>query len=167
MDVIDVEEPQAPLLTPAEYGAYLRRLEDLREIRDRDLPELMRDARSFVASDAAEEVVQIQEDFAVVDGRIARLEELIRTARVVHAGPADVVCPGRTVEVEYLRTATVTSYRVAGTPPTSDIGTASAASPMGRAIIGRCAGDLVTVRLPAGRVEQLRILAVRRGVDPG
>jgi transcription elongation GreA/GreB family factor len=167
MDVLNVAEPRAPLLTAAEYQAYARKLADLREIRDRDLPALLRDARGFVASDAAEEIAQIQEDYAVVEERIARLEELIRSAQVVRSdAPPDVVSLGRTVHVKYLRTGAVTSYRVAGVP-SIEKGAVSAASPIGRALLGRSPGDLVAVDLPAGRVENLRILAVRPEEDPG
>ena len=42
----------ASLLTRADYDQYRAHLEELRRVRDRDLPELLRDARGFVASDA-------------------------------------------------------------------------------------------------------------------
>src|SRR5687767_12437539 len=94
----------APLLTPKEYQRYAEELARLREIRDRDLPDLLREARTFVANDAAEEVIQIREDQAVVDARIGRLAELLATAQVIDgdAMPA-VVTLGRSVEIEYLR----------------------------------------------------------------
>jgi len=38
--------------------------------------------------------------------------------------------------------------------------TVSARSPVGQALMGRAAGDVVAVELPDGRVEQLRILGV-------
>ena len=49
----------ASLLTRADYDQYRAQLEELRRVRDRDLPELLRDARGFVASDAEEEIAQI------------------------------------------------------------------------------------------------------------
>jgi transcription elongation factor GreA len=161
MDALNVEFSNAPLLAPAEHAAYVRELEALHQIRERDLPRLLRDARTFVASDAAEEIVQIQEDHNVVEARIARLEELLRTARVADDDqPEDIVCLGRTVEVEYLRTGKVASYRVAGIPLASGNGTVSPGSPIGRALMGRAAGDVVEVELPSGRVEDLRVLRV-------
>ena len=50
-------------------------------MRDRDLPELLRDARGFVASDAEEEIAQIRDDHVFVDARIAHLEAPLRDAR--------------------------------------------------------------------------------------
>ena len=52
----------ASLLTRADYEQYRAHLEELRRVRDRDLPELLRDARGFVASDAEEEMAQIRDD---------------------------------------------------------------------------------------------------------
>jgi transcription elongation factor GreA len=151
----------APLLTPIEHQSYVDELDRLREVRDRDLPELLRAARAFVANDAAEEIIQIQQDRAVVDARIARLEELVRTARIVDGGGAtDVVALGRAVEVEYVRTGRVATYRVAGIASASGAGTVSAGSPVGSALLGRAVGDTVAVELPNGRVEELRIVDV-------
>lgn len=141
----------------------MEELERLTEIRERDLPGLLRDARTFFADDAAEEIIQIYEDQVVVDDRIRRLEELVRSARVIEDDLApQVVTLGRSVEVEYLRTGNVRTYRVAGIPAASGSGTVSAASPLGAALMGRSPGDVVAVELPGGRVEELRIRAVLR-----
>src|SRR3954453_204356 len=92
-----------PLLTRDEFEQYRDHLAELRRVRAHDLPLLLRDARGFVANDAAEEIVQILEDQAVVGARIAHLAELLRDARVLdeagsHAGR---VLPGRIVDVRY------------------------------------------------------------------
>lgn len=173
MDILKLEQPGPAgaighsavngglLLTQDEYDSYLEELVRLREIRDHDLPDLMREARTFVASDAVEELIQVQDDHAVVAARIGRLEELLRTARLVDDDlGAQVVTLGRSVEVEYVRTGKVTTYRIAGVAPSSGSGAVSAASPIGSALMGRSPGDLVAVELPRGRVEDLRILSV-------
>ena len=154
--------PARPLLTPEEYGSYAQELDRLSEIRDRDLPDLLREARTFVASDAAEEIIQIQEDQAVVRARIARLEQLLRTAVITDGDAAPgIVSLGCSVEVEYLETGRFATYRVAGVPSSSSSGAVSAASPLGAALMGRPPGERVCVELPHGRIENLRILAVR------
>jgi transcription elongation GreA/GreB family factor len=91
----------ASLLTRADYEQYRAQLDELRRVRDRDLPELLRDARGFVASDAEEEIAQIREDHVFVEARIAHLEALLRDAHVIADGEApDVAFPGRVVDVE-------------------------------------------------------------------
>src|SRR5829696_10225854 len=82
----------ASLLTRGDYEQYGAQLAELRRVRDHDLPELLRDARGFVASDAEEEIAQIRDDHVFVEARIAHLEAVLRDARVM---------PGREIEVEY------------------------------------------------------------------
>ena len=157
----------ASLLTRDDYEQYRAQLEELRRVRDRDLPDLLRDARSFVASDAEEEIAQIRDDHVFVDARIAHLEALLRDAHVVADGEApDIALPGRVVDVEYTRTGKLATYRIAGTGSAGHPGSVSAGSPVGQGLIGRARGDLVSVELPNGRAEELRIVAVR-GNDEG
>ena len=153
----------ASLLTRADYAQHRAQLEELRRVRDRDLPQLLRDARGFVASDAEEEIAQIRDDHVFVEARIAQLETLLRDARVIADGDSpDVAFPGRVVDVEYTRNGRRATYRIAGAGSGARPGVVSAGSPVGQALIGRASGDLVSVELPDGRVEQLQIVAVRR-----
>jgi transcription elongation factor GreA len=145
----------------SEFAEYEAELGRLRAVRDRDLPDRFRRAREYVGADAAEEIVHIREDSAVIDARIARLDGLLRTAIVLPEGPADGVATlGWTVEVEYERTGRRASYRLSGIAAGGDARSVSARSPVGRALMGRRAGDVVSVDLPSGRVEALRIAAI-------
>ena len=156
----------AQLLTRTDYELYRAQLEELRRIRDRDLPELLRDARGFVSSDAEEEIAQIRDDHVFVEARIAHHEALLRDAHVIADSEApDVAFPGRVVDVEYTRTGKLATYRIAGAGGAGRPGTVSAGSPVGQALIGHADGDLVSVELPHGRGEELRIVAVRRDAE--
>ena len=149
------------LLTRADYEHYRGVLDELRRVRDRDLPELLREARGFVASDAAEEIAQIRDDHVFVDARIAHLEALLRDAQVIADGEApDAAFAGRIVEVEYTRTRKRATYRITAGREAGQTGTVSSGSPVGQALIGRSGGDVASVTLPNGRTEEIRILAV-------
>jgi transcription elongation factor GreA len=153
----------ASLLTRADYEQYRAQLLELRRVRDRDLPELLRDARGFVASDAEEEIAQIRDDHVFVESRIAHLEGLLRDAHVIGDREApDLALPGRVVDVEYTRSGKQATYRIASPGSGARRGTVSAGSPVGQGLIGRGRGDRVSVELPNGRAEELRIVAVRR-----
>jgi transcription elongation factor GreA len=150
-----------PVITASEFAGYELELDRLRAVRTRDLPDRMRRARGFVSADAAEEIAQIQGDRAVIDARIAWLEDLLRAATVLPEGSADGLATlGCTVDVEYERTGRPASYRLSGIASGGDGRSVSARSPVGRALMGRRAGDVVSVDLPSGRVEALRIVAV-------
>src|SRR3954451_6081540 len=153
----------ALLLTRADYDQSQARLEELRRVRDRDLPALLRDARGFVASDAEEEIAQICDDHVFVEARIAHLEALLREAHVIADSEApDVAFPGRVVDVEYTRSGKQATYRIASAGHGARPGTVSPGSPVGQGLIGRSREDLVSVELPNGHAEDLRIAAVRR-----
>jgi transcription elongation factor GreA len=150
-----------PIIGASEFAEHELELDRLRAVRAGDLPDRMRRARGFVGADAAEEIAQIQGDRAVLDARIAWLEDLLRRATVLQEGPADGGATlGCTVEVEYERTGRRACYRLSGIASARDGRSVSARSPVGRALMGRRAGDAVSVALPSGRVEDLRIVAV-------
>jgi transcription elongation factor GreA len=160
LDPADATTPEL-VIGAFEYAESERELARLRAIRARELPDRMRRARGFVSADVAEEIAHIQGDHAVIDARIARLEDLLRMASVLPDAPAgDVATLGSTVEVEYEQTGRRASYRLSGIASGTDARSVSARSPVGRAVMGRRAGDVVLVELPSGRVESLRIAAI-------
>ena len=151
---------RAVSITRAEHDAYRRELDALHRRREHDLPRLLREARTYATSDATEEAAQIREDFAFVDRRIAALRQLLASASVSDgSGAAGVVDVGSEVTCEYLSTGRTTTCVIAGVGGAAP-GTVSAGSPVGQALLGGAPGDVVTVELPRGRTEQLRIIEV-------
>src|SRR3954451_18520349 len=150
-----------PLLSRAEFDHYRDQLVELRRVQDRDLPQLLRDARGFVANDAAEEIAQIREDQTVVEARIAYLEVLLADARVVDddGWHADRVVPGRVLSVRYARSGREVAFVLGGSAP-SHAKAVSVRSPVGQALLGRSVGDVVSVELPNGTVEEICIVSV-------
>ncbi|HEU4976939.1 MAG TPA: GreA/GreB family elongation factor [Baekduia sp.] len=155
--------PPRLVLTTSERAMLERELGQLRDRRDRELPARLREARTYVAADAAEEIAQIQDEQTVADARIGWIEELLATAAVIDDDHGNgLVSIGCLVELEYLRTAQRASYRLMGAGMRAQAQAVSARSPIGQALMGRRAGETVAATLPGGRVEELRILAVER-----
>lgn len=75
---------------------------------------------------------------------------------------AACVIPRRVVDVDYTRSGKRATYRIAGPGSGARPGTVSPGSPVGQGLIGRGRGDRVSVELPDGRAEELRIVAVLR-----
>ena len=145
----------------SELAEYEQELGRLRAVLARELPDRFRRAREYVSADAAEEIAQIQEERTVVDARISRLQDLLRRATVLPDSTADGVATlGCTVDVAYERTGRRASYRLNGIASGDGAHSVSARSPVGRALLGRRAGEVVSVDLPSGRVESLRITAI-------
>jgi transcription elongation factor GreA len=152
------------LMSASEHERHRAELERLRNGRDLELQDLLRDARTYVASDAVEEILQIEEDDAVLQSRITRLQQLLDDAEIVPDDAAeDVVALGRSVDVEYVRSGRHKTFVLVGTVEPGVAGAVSASSPVGQALMGRTAGEVVTALLPVGRAEDLLILAVGGG----
>jgi len=64
-----------------------------------------------------------------------------------------------------VRTGGVQRHVIADLPSSPGTAIVRAASPIRRALMGRSAGDVVAVSMPAGYVDDLRILCVRSGGD--
>ncbi len=102
----------------------------------------MREARAYGNDSNNDEFHAVREEQMVLEARIASLEETIARARLVDPGDAErgMAIIGSIVLIEDLSSGAVNQYRLASAhqPPTSD--TISAASPMGRALVGATPG---------------------------
>jgi len=101
-----------------------------------------------------------KEDQAHLEGRISRLAQRLRAARVVEVVNGDVVSFGSTVHVVDEESGRASQFTLVG-PTEADVrsGKLSAESPMAMALMGAGPGDVVEVEPPRGpkrwRVEQL------------
>jgi len=103
-----------------------------------------------------------REEQSFLEGRIANIEGMLRTAVVIEAPGADGrVHLGSEVSVEEVEgDGEVVVYRIVGSTEAKPAeGRISNSSPVGRALIGRSVGEVVAVATPRGAVEY-RIVAI-------
>jgi transcription elongation factor GreA len=154
--------PAQAIITRDGQQAIRAELRRLRSQLDVDFATRLQDARTFGDSSENDDYLQIKEEEAVVTSRILHLESVLRSATVVdqqrHRNGIAVV--GSVVEVEDLASGTTRQHRLAGGYERLDQGEVSANSPIGRALLGRSAGDEVEVQLPDGARRRLRITDV-------
>ena len=96
---------------------------------------------------------------AFLEGRIRELEQRRRTAVVIRGSASGIVTLGSTVRYE-LGGATEELTIVGSSEASPGAGRISGASPVGKALLGRRAGDEVVVRTPAAEMRY-RIIEVR------
>jgi transcription elongation factor GreA len=165
----DVPVPRGGvLLTTAEYAALARELESLRSKHRAELAHRLRLARGFGGAADNDDLLAVVEDAAIDAARIAQLEELVRSASVLDDATAADGAAGLGTLVRVADDAgRVSEYALVGrrgaelrrqeVTPTS---------PVGQALMGARAGDVVRVELPSGRTRVLRVLAVTRAGIP-
>jgi len=149
------------LLTREGKERLERELEELRSKWRPELRERLRRALEATHGDTADavEYVDAQWEQARIESRIAELERLLAEAEVVETPPTrEVIGPGATVLLQNEEgTERYTLVAPAEADPRQ--GRLSIESPVGRALLGRRAGEVVEVETPAGR-RRLEIVAV-------
>lgn len=103
------------------------------------------------------------------ESRIRYLQRMIRTARVIDEGPAgDAAGLYDRVEILMENTGKRRTIRLVTTLRQDALqGLISKESPVGRAVMGRRAGDRVHVDMGGGRGYEVQILSVEKGEDDG
>jgi transcription elongation factor GreA len=158
----DGDLPPAPALslTGAEFDALVVELRELRARSRSELAGRLREARNHGSPGDDDDVLSVLEEVSIHEARIARLEELVRSAPIVELpedGSASVGCTVHATDAA----GRTTQYRLVGRrTEDADRHDVSPGSPVGRALIGATAGDVVRVELPGGRVRELRVLRV-------
>ena len=154
-------------MSASELAALERELECLRAQHDVELAESLRGAREYGGASDSDDFLAALEDSAIGLARIAQLEDLIRTARIADDDLAGDGRAGLGSEVRLADGARIVHYLLVGRRgPDSGPAEVSLGSPVGKALAGASAGDVVDVDLPSGRRRTLRVLDVRVSQTP-
>jgi transcription elongation factor GreA len=105
------------------------------------------------------EYEEAKNEQAFVEGRIQALEAMLKSAVIIENSGTDYVALGSRVELES-RDGRETFTIVGSAESRPAQGRISNESPVGRAILGRKAGDTVTVRLPGGTDVTYTIISI-------
>jgi transcription elongation factor GreA len=150
------------LITPDGLARLEAELVHLRTTRRREAAEQLRQAAT-AAADLGEssEYLAASEEKARLEARIARLEERLACVHVAEPDASnDVVDLGERVRLRNLDTGRRVTYEIVGTLETDVVaGRISAASPVGRALLGRRRGETALVEAPGGHLR-FRIVAI-------
>lgn len=149
------------LLSPEGYEHLKAELERLKTVERMKIADNLREARSH--GDLRENAMyhEAKLNQKRLEGKIADLESVIQLAKVVdenHHGSGATLGSKVTVkDLGWDETLTVTLVGSYDADPLKDL--VSVSSPLGKALFGREAGDLVEVDAPAG-LQRYEVLAV-------
>ena len=141
------------ILTPEGFKKLQREIDLLRGEKRREVAERIRVAREF--GDIAEnaEYDDAKNEQALLEHRIATLEERLRNARVITKKDVakDVVSIGSKVKLRDIDAKQTVEYRIVGSAEANPAeNKLSNESPVGKAIIGKKKGETVEVAAPRG-----------------
>ena len=151
------------VLTPQGLDELKARIEYLRGDRRREVAERIKEAREF--GDIAEnsEYDDAKNEQAMLEQRIAALEDKLRSASVIDATELsnDVVRVGSVVNVKDESSGKSLQYTIVGSTEANPAeNKLSNESPVGKALLGNKRGDKVSVTLPSGKARELKITKI-------
>lgn len=154
-----------------EYKLSPERLKELREeltylktVREKEVAELIKEARSFGDLSENSEYDEAKNEQGKLYSRMAELDEILSNYVVIEEEnqDSDYIRLGSTVTVLDKEFEEEETYKIVGSQEADPMnGAISEDSPFGKALLGRSAGEDVTVDAPAGPVYY-KILKVER-----
>ena len=158
--------PKDVILTPDGLSKLKSELEYLSTEKRREVAARIKEAREFGDISENAEYDDAKNEQAMLESKIAALEEKLRAATVIDSKDiaTDVVGIGSAVEVDDSgRSATYTIVGSSEANPAER--KLSNESPVGKALVGAKVGDTVTVQLPNGKSRELKIKKIDVGLS--
>ncbi len=152
------------VVTVAGLKALEDELEELKTVRRKDVAEKIKVARGFGDLSENSEYDEAKNEQAFIESRIAQLEAMLKNARVIDNDELnlDTVSVGTHVKIED-EDGEVEEYDITGSTEADPLnGKISDESPVGAALLGQKAGQIVTVSLPNGGTIDYKILEISR-----
>jgi transcription elongation factor GreA len=151
------------LLTPEGLDKLKDEIEHLSTVKRREVAERIKEAREFGDISENSEYDDAKNEQAMLESRIAALEDKLRSASVIDASEltADVVRVGSLVNVKDEGSGKSLQYAIVGsTEANPSEKKLSNESPVGKALLGHKKGDAIKVQLPNGKSRELKITKI-------
>lgn len=146
------------------YDELKKELDYSKTTRADEIAELIKEARGFGDLSENSEYDEAKNEQGKLYSRIAELDEILSNYTIIEEQETarDIVHVGNNVVVKDLEFDETLTYQIVGSQEADPMnGVISEDSPFGKALLGKNAGDEVTVDAPAGPVEY-KILKVER-----
>lgn len=136
-------------------------LKDLTTTKRKEIADALEYAKSLGDLSENAEYHQAREDQARLEDRIAEVEYILKNAEVAERHHAGVVEVGTVVKVKKSGSTKEIAYTLVGSEE-ADIaeGKISNESPLGGALMGKKAGDQVTIKTPKGEEVTSKVVAI-------
>jgi transcription elongation factor GreA len=155
--------PRDVILTKEGLEKLKAELEHLTIQRRQEVAERIKEAREFGDISENSEYDDAKNEQAMLEARIAQLEERLRNATIVDAkkGGTGAVRIGSVVNVKDVKTNKLTTFTIVGSAE-ADLaaGKLSNESPVGQALMGQKKDATVEVLLPTGKKRKLKITKI-------
>ncbi len=155
------------ILTPEGHTKLKEEIEHLSTVKRREVAERIKQAREFGDITENSEYDDAKNEQAMLEQRIATLEEKLRSAHVIDAKDVstDVVGVGSIVHVKDEKTGKSQKFTIVGSAEANPAEMKlSNESPVGRALLCKKRNDVVSVPVPKGPARKLKITKIDVGL---
>lgn len=132
-------------------------LENLKTVRRKEVAERLKQAIGFGDLSENSEYDDAKNEQAFIEGEIQRLEEMLSNVQVIEDGlkvDDGTITIGAKVTIRFVGDDEEEEYKIVGTVEADPMNNRiSNESPVGKAIIGHKAGDIVDIESPSGMVQ--------------
>jgi transcription elongation factor GreA len=151
------------VITPEGLEKLKQEIEELTTVRRREVAARIKEAREFGDISENAEYDDAKNEQALLEQRIAQLEERLRRATVVDGKDLDTdeVHVGSIVHVKDQQTGESKKFHIVGATEANPLeNKLSNESPIGKALIGRKRNEIVEVEVPRGPNKELKITKI-------
>jgi transcription elongation factor GreA len=140
-------------LTKEKFGELEKELEHLKSTRRKEIADALEYAKSLGDLSENQEYQEARDSQAVLEDRINRLEQILKSASIVSAHDTSVVSVGSKVTVERGGDRSRKEYTIVGSEEAdAALGKISMRSPLGVAIMGKKKGESFSFTTPSGEM---------------
>ena len=146
-------EEKKNIMTREGLRKYENELHDLKVIRRIEVAQKIKEAREQGDLSENAEYDAAKDEQRDIEARIVELEKILKNVEVVDDEDitADRVMVGSTVTILDMEFSEEETYKIVGSTEADSLrGKISNESPVGKALIGKSVGDVITVQTPAG-----------------
>lgn len=142
-------EMQKTLITKEGLEKMQKELEDLRTTKRAEVAQRLKEAIAMGDLSENSEYDEAKNAQAFLEGRIVQLEQQLRTAQIIVKGKKNRIDVGSTVTIEDMEEYVKETVTIVGSAESNPFeGRISNESPVGRALVGAKAGDIVEADAP-------------------
>ena len=131
-------------------------LDNLKNVRRKENTAALKVAKSFGDLSENSEYDEAKNEQAEIEARIVEIESMLKNVEIIDEDGigTDVVSVGTKVDVKDLDDGEEAEYLIVGSTEADPMkGKISDESPLGSALLGHKAGEIVTVEAPMGKME--------------
>lgn len=148
------------LLTQEGYDKLKAEYDYLRLTRRQEVINAIKVAKAFGDLSENSEYDEAKNEQAEVEHKIAELEVMLKNVKIIEKTSTSIISMGSTVKLYDREFEEEMTYTIVGSAEANlDAGQISDESPIGHALLGKKAGDIVDVETPGGiiKIEVLEI----------